>query len=165
MDTQRSKVLLQHSVRSAYPGKLAARVFFTCLIAATGGLIFGYELGVSGFLKTGGITAMDVFLKEFFPSVYEESSSVKPSDDRLVLSSAMNVPMLVIGGTVLALDVPISAHFFNWDTFGLEQKLVCEVTRDHHQEDSKDNEQTKLQVRQHCREEFHNSEGEDHAPG
>jgi hypothetical protein len=31
-----------------YPGKFTFRVFFTCLFAATGGLIFGYDLGISG---------------------------------------------------------------------------------------------------------------------
>ncbi|CAK7335443.1 unnamed protein product [Dovyalis caffra] len=60
-----------------YPGKFTARVFFTCVFAATGGLIFGYDLGISG-----GVTSMDVFLKDFFPDVYEKESSVKPSDDQ-----------------------------------------------------------------------------------
>lgn len=31
-----------------YPGKFTFRVFYTCIIAATGGLIFGYDLGISG---------------------------------------------------------------------------------------------------------------------
>jgi len=31
-----------------YPGKLTFRVFFTCLFAATGGLIFCYDLGILG---------------------------------------------------------------------------------------------------------------------
>jgi len=31
-----------------YPGKLTFRVFITCLVAAFGGLIFGYDLGISG---------------------------------------------------------------------------------------------------------------------
>jgi hypothetical protein len=30
-----------------YLGKFTFRVFFTCLFAATGGLIFGYDLGIS----------------------------------------------------------------------------------------------------------------------
>ncbi|KAH8521874.1 hypothetical protein Peur_040480 [Populus x canadensis] len=60
-----------------YPGKFTFRVFFTCLFAATGGLIFGYDLGISG-----GVTSMDVFLKDFFPDVYQKESSVKPSDDQ-----------------------------------------------------------------------------------
>jgi len=31
-----------------YPGKLTLRVVLTCVMAATGGLIFGYDHGVSG---------------------------------------------------------------------------------------------------------------------
>jgi len=31
-----------------YPGKLTFRVFITCLVAAFGGLIFGYDLGILG---------------------------------------------------------------------------------------------------------------------
>ncbi|KAJ6701649.1 MAJOR FACILITATOR SUGAR TRANSPORTER MAJOR FACILITATOR SUPERFAMILY-RELATED [Salix koriyanagi] len=60
-----------------YPGKFTGRVFLTCIFAATGGLIFGYDLGISG-----GVTSMDVFLKDFFPDVYRKESSVKPSDDQ-----------------------------------------------------------------------------------
>ncbi|KAK4558099.1 hypothetical protein RGQ29_007740 [Quercus rubra] len=60
-----------------YPGKLTGNVLITCIIAATGGLIFGYDLGISG-----GVTSMDSFLKEFFPSVYAKESSIKPSDDQ-----------------------------------------------------------------------------------
>jgi len=33
---------------SKYPGKLTFRVIITCIMAATGGLIFGYDHGVSG---------------------------------------------------------------------------------------------------------------------
>jgi hypothetical protein len=33
-----------------YPGKLTFRVFITCLTAAFGGLIFGYDLGISGII-------------------------------------------------------------------------------------------------------------------
>ena len=31
-----------------YPGRLTLFVFFTCVVAATGGLIFGYDIGISG---------------------------------------------------------------------------------------------------------------------
>lgn len=34
-----------------YPGKMTAFVLMTCLVAATGGLIFGYDIGISG-MKT-----------------------------------------------------------------------------------------------------------------
>ncbi|RDY02120.1 Sugar carrier protein C, partial [Mucuna pruriens] len=60
-----------------YPGKLTLRVVLTCIVAATGGLIFGYDHGVSG-----GVTSMDSFLKKFFPSVYELESSTKASSNQ-----------------------------------------------------------------------------------
>jgi len=34
--------------RKELSGKLIFRVFITCLVAAFGGLIFGYDLGISG---------------------------------------------------------------------------------------------------------------------
>lgn len=62
---------------SKYPGKLTFRVIITCIMAATGGLIFGYDHGVSG-----GVTSLDSFLKRFFPSVYEQESNLKPSSNQ-----------------------------------------------------------------------------------
>ncbi|XP_047087107.1 sugar transport protein MST2-like [Lolium rigidum] len=50
-----------------YPGKLTLYVFLTCAVAATGGLIVGYDIGISG-----GVTSMDTFLEKFFPSVYHK---------------------------------------------------------------------------------------------
>ncbi|BAT87361.1 hypothetical protein VIGAN_05072200 [Vigna angularis var. angularis] len=35
------------SVEKNYPGKLTWRAFMTCFVAAFGGLIFGYDLGIS----------------------------------------------------------------------------------------------------------------------
>ncbi|KAL3647518.1 Hexose carrier protein hex6 [Castilleja foliolosa] len=48
-----------------YNGKITGSVMLSCIIAATGGLLFGYDTGV-----TGGVTSMDPFLKKFFPGVY-----------------------------------------------------------------------------------------------
>ncbi|KAK6927889.1 Major facilitator, sugar transporter-like [Dillenia turbinata] len=47
-----------------YPGKLTWFVFVACGLSAMGGLIFGYDIGISG-----GVTAMPPFLEKFFPSV------------------------------------------------------------------------------------------------
>ncbi|CAN4116416.1 unnamed protein product [Withania somnifera] len=52
-----------------YPGKLTGYVAITCIMAAMGGLIFGYDIGISG-----GVTSMDSFLKRFFMSVYHKQS-------------------------------------------------------------------------------------------
>ncbi|XP_068469930.1 sugar carrier protein C-like [Phaseolus vulgaris] len=54
----------------AYPGSLTPFVTVTCIVAAMGGLIFGYDIGISG-----GVTSMDPFLLKFFPSVYRKKNS------------------------------------------------------------------------------------------
>ncbi|XP_027330284.1 sugar transport protein 7 isoform X1 [Abrus precatorius] len=48
-----------------YKGRVTAYVIIACIVAATGGSLFGYDIGISG-----GVTSMDDFLKDFFPSVY-----------------------------------------------------------------------------------------------
>ncbi|KAG1368207.1 sugar carrier protein C-like [Cocos nucifera] len=50
-----------------YPAKLTSFVLFASVVAATGGLIVGYDIGISG-----GVTSMDSFLSKFFPSVYRK---------------------------------------------------------------------------------------------
>ncbi|KAI5556930.1 hypothetical protein Peur_068307 [Populus x canadensis] len=48
-----------------YEYKITGYFIFACIVAALGGSLFGYDLGVSG-----GVTSMDDFLVEFFPDVY-----------------------------------------------------------------------------------------------
>nr|GEV80291.1 sugar transport protein 13 [Tanacetum cinerariifolium] len=48
--------------------KITPIVIISCIMAATGGLMFGYDVGVSG-----GVTSMPYFLKEFFPVVYRKT--------------------------------------------------------------------------------------------
>ncbi|CAL5322961.1 unnamed protein product [Camellia sinensis] len=48
-----------------YKGRMTPFVVLSCMVAATGGIIFGYDIGISG-----GVTSMDPFLKKFFPEVY-----------------------------------------------------------------------------------------------
>ncbi|CAJ1948548.1 unnamed protein product [Sphenostylis stenocarpa] len=50
-----------------YEGKITTFVLVTCFVAAMGGLLFGYDLGI-----TGGVTSMEPFLIKFFPSVYKQ---------------------------------------------------------------------------------------------
>ncbi|KAH7665620.1 Sugar/inositol transporter protein [Dioscorea alata] len=45
--------------------KITPVVIISCLMVATGGLMIGYDIGVSG-----GVTSMDDFLVKFFPKVY-----------------------------------------------------------------------------------------------
>ncbi|KAI3418630.1 uncharacterized protein J3R85_013575 [Psidium guajava] len=51
-----------------YEGGVTPFVVVTCIVAAMGGLLFGYDLGISG-----GVTSMDDFLLKFFPSVYHKT--------------------------------------------------------------------------------------------
>ncbi|KAL8139569.1 hypothetical protein V2J09_005590 [Rumex salicifolius] len=50
-----------------YPWRWTYYVGFCWVLAACGGLMFGYDIGISG-----GVTGMDDFLIKFFPSVYRK---------------------------------------------------------------------------------------------
>ncbi|KAI4323730.1 hypothetical protein L6164_023313 [Bauhinia variegata] len=50
-----------------YNGKITVFVILSCMMAGMGGVIFGYDIGISG-----GVTSMEPFLKRFFPSVYHK---------------------------------------------------------------------------------------------
>nr|DAD27318.1 TPA_asm: hypothetical protein HUJ06_028786 [Nelumbo nucifera] len=54
-----------------YQGKVTSFVVVTCIIAAIGGSIFGYDIGISG-----GVTSMDPFLQKFFPAVYHKKRHI-----------------------------------------------------------------------------------------
>ncbi|KAK9936245.1 hypothetical protein M0R45_013095 [Rubus argutus] len=58
-----------------YAGNLTSYVLVTCIIAAMGGLIFGYDIGISG-----GVTSMNSFLEKFFPSVYRKKELDKSTN-------------------------------------------------------------------------------------
>ncbi|CAL9218383.1 unnamed protein product [Arabidopsis halleri] len=49
---------------NSYEGGVTVFVIMTCIVAAMGGLLFGYDLGISG-----GVTSMEEFLSKFFPEV------------------------------------------------------------------------------------------------
>ncbi|KAG6494919.1 hexose carrier protein HEX6-like [Zingiber officinale] len=50
---------------TAYNDKITLFVVLSCVTAVMGGVIFGYDIGVSG-----GVTSMEAFLEKFFPAVY-----------------------------------------------------------------------------------------------
>ncbi|XP_027366440.1 sugar transport protein 5-like [Abrus precatorius] len=52
-----------------FDGKITLSVVITCIVAASGGLIFGYDIGVSG-----GVTTMVPFLEKFFPSILRKAA-------------------------------------------------------------------------------------------
>ncbi|XP_004298160.1 PREDICTED: sugar transport protein 13-like [Fragaria vesca subsp. vesca] len=49
-----------------FEAKITPIVVISCILAASGGLMFGYDIGISG-----GVTSMPDFLKKFFPTVYK----------------------------------------------------------------------------------------------
>ncbi|KAG5250970.1 sugar transport protein [Salix suchowensis] len=55
-----------------FSGKITVPVVITCVVAASSGLIFGYDIGISG-----GVTTMAPFLMKFFPEVFRKASEVK----------------------------------------------------------------------------------------
>ncbi|XP_057789852.1 sugar transport protein 8-like [Salvia miltiorrhiza] len=67
-----------------FPSKLTLQVVVCSLIAAVGGFMFGYDIGISG-----GVTSMDDFLLKFFHRVYEKKHRAREDnyckfDDQLL---------------------------------------------------------------------------------
>ncbi|KAF6138359.1 hypothetical protein GIB67_040325 [Kingdonia uniflora] len=58
-----------------YPGGMTMFVFTAIFVAAWGGLIFGYDIGISG-----GVTSMHPFLRKFFPSVYKKEIGIQDTN-------------------------------------------------------------------------------------
>ncbi|KAJ1299236.1 hypothetical protein BS78_01G516500 [Paspalum vaginatum] len=50
-----------------YGGRVTSFVVLSCIVAGSGGILFGYDLGISG-----GVTSMESFLRKFFPDVYHQ---------------------------------------------------------------------------------------------
>ncbi|CAM8993311.1 unnamed protein product [Rhodiola kirilowii] len=55
-----------------FESKITAYVVICWMLAACGGLMFGYDIGISG-----GVTAMDDFLIKFFPKIHERKLHAK----------------------------------------------------------------------------------------
>ncbi|XP_077254185.1 sugar transport protein MST4-like [Tasmannia lanceolata] len=58
-----------------FEAKITPLVVISCIMAATGGLMFGYDVGISG-----GVTSMPDFLSKFFPVVYNRVEDKKAHD-------------------------------------------------------------------------------------
>ncbi|XP_009781318.1 sugar transport protein 5-like isoform X2 [Nicotiana tabacum] len=52
-----------------FNGKITFAVVITSIVAASGGLIFGFDIGISG-----GVTTMKPFLEKFFPSILKKAA-------------------------------------------------------------------------------------------
>ncbi|KAI5573415.1 hypothetical protein BDE02_10G079000 [Populus trichocarpa] len=58
-----------------FPSKFTVYVVICWILAAFGGFMFGYDIGISG-----GVTAMDDFLIKFFPTVHERKLHAKENN-------------------------------------------------------------------------------------
>ncbi|KAL5196544.1 hypothetical protein ABZP36_000056 [Zizania latifolia] len=103
-----------------YPGKLTMFVLFTCMIAATGGLIYGYDIGISG-----GVTSMNPFLMKFFPAVYRMEQEAEKNQSNQYCN--FDSPLLTMFASSLYLAALVASVFAstviriagrNWSMFG-----------------------------------------------
>ncbi|XP_074581860.1 sugar transport protein MST6-like [Curcuma longa] len=67
-----------------YPGRLTSYALIACIVASLGGLIFGYDIGISG-----GVTSMDAFLSKFFPEVLEKERHAVDSNQYCKFNSQL----------------------------------------------------------------------------
>ncbi|TKY49843.1 Hexose carrier protein HEX6 [Spatholobus suberectus] len=65
-------------------GKITLYVVLSCMMAAMGGVIFGYDIGI-----TGGVTSMEPFLKKFFHKVYLKMKAVDKVSNYCVFDSQL----------------------------------------------------------------------------
>lgn len=100
-----------------YQGKVTAYVIVTCIVAAIGGSLFGYDIGISG-----GVTSMDGFLSKFFPTVYRhkmhahENNYCKYNNQRLAAFTSS----LYLAGMVSSLVAsPITRKY------GRRASIIC----------------------------------------
>lgn len=82
--------------KSQYNSRITPYVFSCWILAAFGGLMFGYDIGISG-----GVTGMDEFLMTFFPKVQRklhahENNYCKYDDEMLQLfTSSLYIAALI----------------------------------------------------------------------
>jgi sugar porter (SP) family MFS transporter len=92
-----------------YSGQeLNAYVVSVALLAASGGLLFGYDLGV-----TGGVESMASFQKQFFPGVYEAEQDVSTTSSPYCTYNSASLQLFT---SVLFLAGLISSPFASWTT-------------------------------------------------
>ncbi|CAN1854440.1 Sugar transport protein 1 [Linum perenne] len=86
----------------------------TCILGGIGGLIFGYDIGISG-----GVTAMAPFLERFFPAVYRRQIRAS-SDSQYCKFNDFNLTAFTSSLYVAAFFASLVASFV---TKGLGRKI------------------------------------------
>ncbi|RDX64946.1 Sugar transport protein 10, partial [Mucuna pruriens] len=94
--------------------KVTPYVLGTCFVAATGGLLFGYDLGI-----TGGVTSMESFLVKFFPSVHQQMKDESGLDHYCKFDNVI----LTLFNSSLYLAALIASLFASFTTRTLGRKI------------------------------------------
>nr|GMD09444.1 sugar transport protein 8-like [Ipomoea batatas] len=84
------------------PAKLTGQVIICSIIAAFAGLMFGYDIGISG-----GVTSMNEFVEKFFPDVYAKKHKVEEDnyckyDDQMLQLFTSSVYLAAVVGSFFA---------------------------------------------------------------
>ncbi|XP_021823177.1 sugar transport protein 13-like [Prunus avium] len=93
--------------------KITPIVIFSCVLAATGGLMFGYEVAISG-----GVTAMPGFLKKFYPDVYASTQKQNTNSNYC----KYNNQSLQLFTSMLYLAALVASFFASYTTKRLGRK-------------------------------------------
>ncbi|KAK9933366.1 hypothetical protein M0R45_020564 [Rubus argutus] len=96
--------------------KITPIVIISCILAATGGLMFGYEIGISG-----GVTSMPGFLKNFYPDVYASTQKLKTHNSNYC---KYNNQRLQLFTSLLYLAALVSTFFASHSTKRLGRKMT-----------------------------------------
>ncbi|KAM1301410.1 hypothetical protein EV1_012535 [Malus domestica] len=95
--------------------KITPIVIISCILASSGGLMFGYEVGISG-----GVTAMPGFLKKFYPDVYASTQKLKTNSNYC----RFNNQGLQLFTSLLYLAALVSTFFASYTTKRLGRRLT-----------------------------------------
>ncbi|KAL3532231.1 hypothetical protein ACH5RR_005752 [Cinchona calisaya] len=100
-----------------YQGRVTPYVIIACTVAAIGGSLFGYDIGISG-----GVTSMDEFLHRFFYTVYKkkihahENKYCKYNNEGL---AAFTSSLYLAGLVASLLASPVTRRY------GRKQSIIC----------------------------------------
>ncbi|KAG6418494.1 hypothetical protein SASPL_120698 [Salvia splendens] len=104
--------------QSQYNGRITSYLVFSCLVAAMGAFIFGYDIGVSG-----GVTSMEPFLEKFFPKIYKRMKE----DSNISNYCKFDSQVVTLFTSSLYLAGLFTSFFasFVTDTFGRKPSLLA----------------------------------------
>ncbi|XP_057736705.1 sugar transport protein 13-like [Arachis stenosperma] len=102
-----------------FEAKITFAVIISCIMAATGGLMFGYDIGISG-----GVTSMPRFLQDFFPEVYIKTKDTRRKESNYCKYDNQNLQLFTSSLYLAALVATIVASPVN-RTLGRKQTMLA----------------------------------------